>query len=58
MSKKSRVKGDFDKQEGKRAQAVLNSASQNLDHIHRSLPRKLIWTKVSLIDMPNLGKFC
>ena len=45
MSKKSRYRGIFDRQHGKRAQALLKSSSQHLDHIHQSLPRKLIWKK-------------
>ena len=34
MSKKSRFREPFDKQHGKRAQALLKSASQHLYHIH------------------------
>ena len=34
MSKKSCFRGPFDKQHGKRAQALLKSASQHLYHIH------------------------
>ena len=49
MSKKSRFRGCFDKQYGKRAQALLKSASQHLYHIHRSLPRKLSWKKSLLL---------
>ena len=43
MSKKSRFREPFDKQHGKRAQALLKSASQHLYHIHWSLTRKLFW---------------
>ena len=48
MSKKSRFRGCFDKQYGKRAQALLKSASQHLYYIHWSLPRKLS-SKTSLL---------
>ena len=55
MSKKSRFRGCFDKQYGKRAQALLKSASQHLYHIHRSLPRKLSWKKSLLVTCEILG---
>ena len=55
MSKKSRFRGPFDKQHGKRAQALLKSASQHLYHIHRSLPRKLSWKKSLLLTCKILG---
>ena len=55
MSKKSRFRGPFDKQHGKRAQALLKSASQHLYHIHRSLPRKLSWKKSLLLTCQILG---
>ena len=45
MFKKSCLKRPFDKQHGKRVQALFKSQSQNLDHIHRSLLRKLSWKK-------------
>ena len=38
MSKKSCFRGPFDKQHGKRAEALWKSASQHLYHIHWSLP--------------------
>ena len=41
MSQKSRFRPPFDKDYGKRVQALCKSASQNIYHIHRSLPRKL-----------------
>ena len=44
----------FDKQHGKRAQALLKSASQHLYHIHRSLPRQLIWKKSLLLTCKML----
>ena len=55
MYKKSRLRGLFDKQHGKRAQALLKSASQHLYHIHRSLPRKLSWKKSLLLTCQILG---
>ena len=55
MPKKSRFRGPFDKQHGKRAQALLKSASQHLYHIHRSLPRKLSWKKSLLLTCQILG---
>ena len=48
MSKKSRFRGCFEKQYGKRAQALLKSLSQHLYHIHWSLARKLS-SKMSLL---------
>ena len=47
MSKKSRFRGHFDNERGKRAQALLKSLSQTLYHIHRSLQRKLSWKSLS-----------
>ena len=55
MCKESRFRGPFDKQHGKRAQALLKSASQHLYHIHRSLPRKLSWKKSLLLTCQILG---
>ena len=55
MFKKSYFRGPFDKQHGKRAQALLKSASQHLYHIHRSLPRKLSWKKSLLLTCKILG---
>ena len=55
MSKKSRFRGCFDKQYGKRAQALLKSASQHLYHIHRSLARKLCSKKSLLLTCQILG---
>ena len=55
MCKKSRFRGPFAKQHGARAQPLLNSASQHLDHIHRSLPRKLSWKKSLLLTCKILG---
>ena len=55
MSKKSCFRGPFDKQHGKRAQALLKSASQHYYHIHRSLLNKLSWKKSLLLTCKILG---
>ena len=55
MSKKSCFRGPFDKQHGKRAQALLKSASQHHYHIHRSLLNKLSWKKSLLLTCKILG---
>ena len=55
MFKKSYFRGPFDKQHGKRAQALLKSVSQYLYHIHRSLSRKLSWKKSLLVTCEILG---
>ena len=55
MSKNSRLRGPFDKQHGKRAQALLKSASQHLYHIHWSLARKLCSKKSLLLTCQILG---
>ena len=49
MSKKSRFRGHFDKQNSKRAQALLKSSPLHHDRIDRSLPRKLTWKKSLLL---------
>ena len=49
MSKKSRLIGPFHKQHGKRAETLLNPASQQPDHIHWSLARKLCSKKSLLL---------
>ena len=41
MSKKSRLRGPFNKQYGNRAQTLLKSASQHIYHLHWSLTKKL-----------------
>ena len=48
MSKNSRFRGCFDKQRGKRPQALLKSAPQHLYHIHWLLATKLC-LKISLL---------
>ena len=45
MSEKSRSRGCFDQQYGKRAQALLKSGSKHIYQIHSSLPRILSWKK-------------
>ena len=55
MSKKSRFRGPFEKQHGKRAQALFKSSSQHFDHIHRPLPRKLSWKNSLLLTCQILG---
>ena len=55
MSKKSCWRGPFEKQHGKRAQPLFESASQTLYHNHRSLPRKLSWKNSLLLTCKILG---
>ena len=55
MSKKFHFRRPFQKQHGKRAQALFKSVSQQLFHFHRSLPRKLSWKKSLLLTCKNLG---
>ena len=55
MSKKSRLIGPFHKQHGKRAETLLNPASQQPDHIHWSLARKLCSKKSLLLTCQILG---
>ena len=55
MSKTACFRGPFDKQHGKRAQALLKSTLQHLDDIHLSLPRKLSWKKSLLLTGHILG---
>ena len=55
MSKKSRFRGPFDKQHGKRAEALLRSVSEHLVHINRLLPRQLIRKRSVLLTCEILG---
>ena len=55
MSKKSRFRKPFQKQHGKRAQALPKSASQHLYQIHWSLAGKLCWKKSVLLIYEILG---
>ena len=49
MSKNARLREPFDKQHGKRAQALLKYASQHLYQIHWSLPNQLGWKTSPLL---------
>ena len=49
MSKKSRFRGPFDKQHGKRAKALFKSSSHHLYQICWSLPSQLSWKKSLLL---------
>ena len=55
MSKKSLFRRPFDKQHGKRVQALFKSASQHLYHIHWSLPSQLSWKKSLFLTCQILG---
>ena len=54
-SKKSRFRGPFDKQHGKRAQALLKIASQRLYHIHWSLSSQMSWKKSLFLTCQIFG---
>ena len=57
MSERSPFRGPFNKQHGKRAQAMLKSASQHFYHL--LIPAKSIeLDKVSRSDMPIVGIAC
>ena len=62
MSKKSRFRRPFHKQDGKRAHAPLKSASQYLYNIHWSYSlitaNSIELEKVSLIDIQSIGTAC
>ena len=55
MSKKSHIRGCFDKQYRKLAQTLLKSASQHLYHIHGSLATKFCSKKSLLMTCQILG---
>ena len=55
MCKEYRFRGPFDKQHGKRVQALLKSASQQLYHIHWSLAWKLCLKKSLLFTCQIFG---
>ena len=55
MSKKSHLRGCFDKQYGIRAKTLLKSPSQHLFRIHWSLVRKLSSRKSLLLTCQILG---
>ena len=55
MPKKFRFRGPFEKQHGKRAQALLKFASQHFDYTHWSLPSQLNLKKSLLLTCQILG---
>ena len=55
MPKKSCFRRPFDKEGDKRAQALIKSASQNLYHIHWSLPSLYSWKRSLLLTCQILG---
>ena len=55
MSKKSRFRGPFENQHGKRAQALLKSVSRHLYQIHWSMQSQLSWKKSLLLTWKILG---
>ena len=55
MSKKSRFRGPFEKQHGKRAQTLLKYASHHFYHIHWSLPSQLSSKNSFLLRCQILG---
>ena len=57
MSKKSRFKGSFPKQHGKRAQTLLKFPCQHLYHIYRSFSMQLSWKKSLLVICKILRLF-
>ena len=57
MSKKSRFRGPFDKQNGKRAQQLLQSGWQHVCHIYSSLLREYSSKMSVLVPCGNLRLF-
>ena len=55
MSKKPCLRNPFEKQRGKRAKALLKSASQHLYHIHLSFPSQLSRKKSLFLTCQVLG---
>ena len=55
MSKKPSFREPFDKQHGKRAQALLKCASQHLYQSYWSLPSQLSWKTSLLLTRKILG---
>ena len=55
MCKKSPFRGPFAKQHARRTEALLKLASQRLDNIHGSLPRKLSGKMSRLLTWQVLG---
>ena len=57
MSKKSRFKGPFNKQHGKRAQTLFKSEREHLYDIYWSLQKQLSWEQSLLVIFKILGLF-
>ena len=57
MSKKSRFRGNFEKQHEKGAQALFKCASHHLYQIHWSLPSQWSWKKSLFLTWKSLGLF-
>ena len=55
MSKNSRFTRPFDKEHGKRSQALFKSASKHLYHNHWWLSSQLIWKKSLFLTCQILG---
>ena len=55
MSKKSRFRGHFERQHGKRIQTLFKSVRQILYHIYWSVSRHLSWKKSLLLTRQTLG---
>ena len=55
MSKRSRFRGPFDNQHGKRVEPMFKSIWQHLYHIHPSLPSQLNWKKSLFFTCQILG---
>ena len=56
MSKTSSFRGTIDKQNGRRAQALLKSASQHLYHLHYSLTSQLTSKRCLFLTCTILGR--
>ena len=57
-AKNSCFRGSFEKQHGKRAQALFKSSSQLLFSYSLTTAKSIELENVSVIDMPNLGTAC
>ena len=57
MSKNSQLRGHFDKQYGKRDQAVLKPVSQHI-YEHLITAKVIELEKLAVIDKPNLEIAC
>ena len=58
MANKTRFRGPFEKEHGKRVQKLLKSERQHFDHIYWSLWRQLSCKKVSVRDIKNIKIVC